>query len=165
MVSILPLLVLLSAVAPEASPGVNPEPLKEIGRVRALSPCSTMINHANEAISGTLGNDRALYVLGSTLHRIDLDTEENPAKRRHAVDVFYRLIGAIKGNADEIQHRITQLREQAGASADPARKLELNAFADALTGALDRQKRAANEAGTALLKMVERSDEAEMAPA
>ncbi|HEY6235964.1 MAG TPA: hypothetical protein VIW69_12750 [Candidatus Elarobacter sp.] len=161
----LPLLVLLFAAAPEASPnpGVPPDPLKEIGRVRALSPCSTMINRANEAISGALGNDRALYLLSSTLHRIDLDTEENPAKRRRAVDVFYRLIGAIKGSADEMRRRIAQLREQAATTTDPTQKLELNAFADALDAAVDRQKRAANEAGTALLKMVELSDEAEMA--
>ena len=163
MVSILPLLVLLATVAPEASPSPAPEPLKEIGRVRALSPCSTMVNHANDAISRTLGNDRALGLLGTTLRQIDLDTEQNPAKRRRAVDVFFGLIATIKGSADETQARIKQLHEQAAATTDPTRRLELNAFADALTGALDRQKRAADETGKALLKMVEGSDKAEIA--
>lgn len=100
MVSFLPLLVLLSGAAPDASPPPPaPAPLQEIGRVRALSPCSAIVVHANQAISRTLDNDRALSVLSTTLRRVDLDTEENPAKRRRAVD----------------------------ASPDPARKLELNA--------------------------------------
>jgi hypothetical protein len=164
MVSFLPLLVLLSGAAPDASPPPPaPAPLQEIGRVRALSPCSAIVVHANQAISRTLDNDRALSVLSTTLRRVDLDTEENPAKRRRAVDVFYRLIGAIKGSADETQAHIKQLRDQAAASPDPTRKLELSAFADALAGALDRQKRAADETAKALLIMVERSDQAEMA--
>jgi hypothetical protein len=165
MVSMLPLLVLLASVTPDASPApaASSEPLKEIGRVRALSPCNAIVNHANDAISRTLQNDRALTVLTGSLRYTDLDTEQNAAKRRHSIDVFYRLIGAIKANADQIKTKSKQLRDDAAASSDPDRKAELNAFADALAGALDRQQRAANETGKALLVMVERSDEAEMA--
>jgi hypothetical protein len=179
-VSILPLLLVLAAASPHASadptlaPLSLPSPaaaptatseaqLKEIGRVRALSPCSTIVIHANDAIRRTLGNDGALKVLASTLGSIDLDTEVNPAKRRVTVDSFYRLIGTIKGNAEATQLQIKQLHELAAAATDPTRKHELNAFADALAAALERQKSAANETGKALLTMVERADEGDMA--
>ena len=178
MLSVLPLLIILAAASPNASAAASLAPLalpspapattqelqlKEIGRVRALSPCNSIVNHANAAISRTLRNDGALQLLGSTLGSIDLDTEQNPAKRRRAVDVFYGLIGAIKGTADATQTQIKELHELAAATPDPIRKHELDALADALAGALERQKNAANETGKALLMMVERADEGDMA--
>lgn len=145
MLSLLPLVL---ALATDPSPGPStsprPTPLTEIGRVRALPPCTPIVVHANGAITEALDNDRALAILTHNLRAIEFD-RVNEMQRNHAIDEVTKIAGDIAKNASTGDGEIKRLREYAAASPDPQRKAELKAFADALGGALYRQKKAAGE--------------------
>lgn len=145
MLSILPLVVAL-ATAPSPAPAASarPTPLQEIGRVRALPACTPIVVHANGAITQALDNDRGLAILTTNLRAIDFD-RLNVIQRRNAINALDKQASEIRINAGNADGEIKRLREYAAASTDPQRKAELKAFADALGGALLRQKRAANE--------------------
>jgi hypothetical protein len=143
MLSILPLVVALATV-PSPGPSARPTPLQEIGRVRALPACTPIVVHANGAISQTLDNDRGLAILTNNLRAIDFD-KLNTIQRRNAINALEKQASEIRIGAGNADGEIKRLREYALASPDPQRKTELKAFADALGGALVRQKRAANE--------------------
>jgi hypothetical protein len=146
MLSLLPLIV---ALATDPSPGPStqphpPTPLTEIGRVRALPACTPIVVHANGAITQALDNDRALAILTNNLRAGEYD-KLNVIQRRNAIDALTKIAGDIAKNASAGDGEIKRLREYATASKDPQRKAELKAFADALGGALYRQKKAASE--------------------
>ncbi|MEA2665890.1 MAG: hypothetical protein QOI11_2834 [Candidatus Eremiobacteraeota bacterium] len=143
MLSILPLVVALATV-PSPAPSSRPTPLQEIGRVRALPACTPIVVHANGAITQALDNDRGLAILTNNLRAVDYD-KLNSLQRRNAINALEKQASEIRINAGNADGEIKRLREYAAASNDPQRKAELKAFADALGGALVRQKRAANE--------------------
>jgi hypothetical protein len=143
MLSILPLVVALATV-PSPGPSTRPTPLQEIGRVRALPACTPIVVHANGAITQALDNDRGLAILTTNLRAVDYD-KLNVIQRRNAIDGLEKQASEIRINAGTADGEIKRLREYAVASPDPQRKAELKAFADALGGALLRQKRAADE--------------------
>jgi hypothetical protein len=146
MLSLLPLIV---ALATDPSPGPStqphpPTPLTEIGRVRALPACTPIVVHANGAITQALDNDRALAILTNNLRAGEYD-KLNIIQRRNAIDALTKIAAEISKNASAGDGEIKRLREYAAASNDAQRKTELKAFADALGGALYRQKKAAGE--------------------
>ena len=146
MLILLPIIVALGtdpSPAPSTPPH-PPTPLTEIGRVRALPACTPIVVHANGAITQALDNDRALAILTNNLRAGEYD-KLNEIQRRNAIDALTKIAGDIAKNASTGDGEIKRLREYAAASNDPQRKVELKAFADALGGALYRQKKAAGE--------------------
>jgi hypothetical protein len=159
MLSILPLVVALATV-PSPGPSTRPTPLQEIGRVRALPPCTPIVVHANGAITQALDNDRGLAILATNLRAVDYD-RLNVIQRRNAINAIEKQASDIRMNAGSADGEIKRLREYAVNSPDPQRKAELKAFADALGGALQRQKRAATEVMGEITVLDGRADAAE----
>ncbi|HEY0381168.1 MAG TPA: hypothetical protein VGC72_03110 [Candidatus Elarobacter sp.] len=149
MLLLLPIIVALAAnptpsPAPAANSAARPTPLTEIGRVRALPACVPIVAHANGAINEALENDRTLAVIANNLHSTDFDAL-NFIQRRNAIESMLRRAEAITKAAKAGDEEVKRLREYAVNSPDPKRKEELKTFADALGGAIYRQKKAAME--------------------
>jgi hypothetical protein len=148
MLSLLPIVSIVVALATDPSPGPTstprPTPLTEIGRVRALPACTPIVVHANGAITQALDNDRALAILTNNLRAADYD-KLNVIQLNNAINALTKLAADIEKNAIAGDGEVKRLREYAAASNDPERKKELKAFADALGGALYRQKKSAGE--------------------
>jgi hypothetical protein len=146
MFMLLPIVVALAAAdpAPAASSAPRPTPLTEIGRVRALPACVPIVAHANGAITQALDNDRTLAVLTTNLHNTNFD-KLNFMQRKNAIDALMKQAEAMRIASSAGDAEVKKLREYAVNSPDPKRKEELKTFADALGGALYRQKKAAVE--------------------
>ncbi|MEA2720611.1 MAG: hypothetical protein QOJ39_2475 [Candidatus Eremiobacteraeota bacterium] len=146
MLMILPLVLALAAVepVPAASSTPRPTPLTEIGRVKALPACVPIVAHANGAITQALDNDRTLAVISTNLHNTDFD-KLNFLQRRNAIEALMKQAEIMRINSSAGDAEVKKLREYAVNSPDPKRKEELKTFADALGGALYRQKKAAVE--------------------
>lgn len=145
MLSLLPLVVALaSAPSPAPSTASRPTPLTEIGRTRTAPICTTIVVHANGAITSALDNDRSLAILTTNLKNVDFD-RLNELQRRNAINDLMDQAGKIRIAGKAADDEIKKLRAYAKASDDPERKAELKAFADALGGAIYRQTKAANE--------------------
>jgi len=150
MLMLLPIVVALAATEPvpaaSTAPTTSsaPTPLKEIGRVRALPACVPIVAHANGAISQALDNDRTLAIMTNNLHATDFD-KLNMLQRRNAIEALMKQAEAMRVASSAGDVEVKKLREYAVNSPDPQRKAELKAFADALGGALYRQKKAAVE--------------------
>ncbi|HYW53301.1 MAG TPA: hypothetical protein VE826_04975 [Dongiaceae bacterium] len=130
--------------ASSAASAAKPTPLTEIGRVRALPACVPIVAHANGAITQALDNDRTLAIISTNLHATDFD-KLNVLQRRNAIDALMKQAEAMRVASSAGDAEVKKLREYAKASPDPKRKEELKTFADALGGALYRQKKAAVE--------------------
>jgi hypothetical protein len=130
--------------APEASNAARPTPLTEIGRVRALPACVPIVAHANGAITQALDNDRTIAMMSINAHNTDFD-KQNIFQRRNSIQALMKQAEAIRVASSSGDVEVKKLREYANAATDPQRKAELKAFADALGGALYRQKKAAVE--------------------
>jgi hypothetical protein len=173
MLMLLPIVVALAAgdpgpaasAAPAAQPAsssaARPTPLTEIGRVRALPACVPIVAHANGAITQALDNDRTLAIMTTNLRATDFD-RLNSLQRRNAIEALMRQAEAIRVASSAGDAEIKKLREYAKASPDPKRKEELKTFADALGGALYRQKKAAVELMRDVTIMRGREDVAEI---
>jgi hypothetical protein len=152
MLMLLPIVLALAAsepapaasTAPATSTAAKPTPLTEIGRVRALPACVPIVAHANGAITHTLDNDRTLAIISTNLHNTDYD-KLNFLQRRNAIEALMKQAEAMRNASSAGDAEIKKLRELAKASPDPKRQEELKTFADALGGALYRQKKAAVE--------------------
>jgi hypothetical protein len=145
MLMILPIVLALAAdPGPAASSAPAPTPLTEIGRVRALPACVPIVAHANGAITQALDNDRTLAILTTNSRNTDFD-KLNFLQRRNTIEAMMRQAEAIRVASSSGDAEVKKLREYAAAATDPERKAELKAFADALGGALYRQKKAAVE--------------------
>jgi hypothetical protein len=145
MLSLLPLVVALASTpSPVPASTARPTPLTEIGRVRTTPICTTIVVHANGAITSALDNDRQLAILTTNLLNTDFD-RLNSLQRRNAIEDMMKQAGNIRINGKVADGEIKQLRAMALASTDPARKAELKAFADALGGAIYRQTKVAAE--------------------
>jgi hypothetical protein len=148
MLMILPLVLALAAVDPvpaaAASTAPKPTPLTEIGRVKALPACVPIVAHANGAITQALDNDRTLAIISTNLHNTDFD-KLNFLQRRNAIEALMKQAEIMRITSSAGDAEVKKLREYAVNSPDPKRKEELKTFADALGGALYRQKKAAVE--------------------
>lgn len=151
LILLVPLLAILAAPAPAPSPSdaAAPSPLKEIGRVQSLSVCSAIVVHANSAIGAALDNDQDLAITINRLRTTDLD-DDNPIKRRNNMNDLQTLAGRMRTTARAGTAEIKRLRAMAAQTTVPARKADLTAFADALGGAIARQRKAAVDLDQAL---------------
>ncbi len=142
---LVPLIIALAAPVPSPSePPVAPSPLKEIGHVESLTVCSAIVVHANSAISVALDNDRDLTLLINRLQTTDLD-DDNTIKRRNAMNDLSTLASRLRMTSAGGSAEIKRLRAMAVQTVEPTRKAELKAFADALGGAIGRQRKAGTD--------------------
>lgn len=146
MLSLLPIVLALASADPSPSPGpaARHTPLTEIGRTRSVPICTPIVVHANSAITTTLDNDRQLAIMTTNMRNVDFD-RLNEMQRRNSIDALMKQASAIRVQSGNADGEIKKLREYAAASPDPSRKAELKAFADAIGGAIYRQKKAAVE--------------------
>lgn len=129
------------AAAPPVPANANAgTPLKEIGRVTSSAMCTAIVVRANSAIGAALRNDQTLTMAVSALRRADLDSANAIDKNKSMRDIE-RLANDLRMSAGNAEAQITKLREMSAEATDPERKAELKEFADALGGALFRQKR------------------------
>jgi hypothetical protein len=164
MIAWLPALLLTAAVAaaPEttAAPSPAASALPEIGRVRANAACQAIVEQARVAITNAVHNDRRLLSLATVMDRVSPGAIVGEKKVR-AIDVLAQWASSIELDAVEAQGSIERMRALAAASTDETRKRELKAFADALSGAVARQKYAAHEVQRGLFLIGARADVAE----
>lgn len=137
---LVPLLAVLAVPSPAPS-AVAPSPLKEIGHVESVSVCSAIVVHANAAIGAALDNDADLALTINRLRTTDVD-DDNEIKRRNGMNDLATLAGRIRMAAGAGAGEVKRLRAMAAQTAEPTRKAELKAFADALGGAIARQRSA-----------------------
>jgi len=150
-------LATLGAAQPEPSASEAPTPLKEIGRVRT-SVCSTIVVHANSAIDAALSNDSDLHNLIVSLATTDMDGVTD-LKRHFLYRDFEKAAAKLHMTALDGEAEVRRLRALAADSPEP-RKTELKAFADALGGALARQRLMAVDAQRLLLVQQGRAEKA-----
>lgn len=155
-----------SGAAPSPAPAASAQaapasPLKEIGRLKISPACTSIVVRANSAIGASLRNDQTLAMTIATLRRVNLDGSTfEKAKGMHEID---RLATDMRLSAIAAESQIAKLREMAEESTDPERKAELKSFADALGGALFRQKRAGADLQRMLVVIEGRDNVAETA--
>lgn len=130
-------------LAAAAAPVPSPEPLKEIGHVKATAACAELALHANTAISSALQNDVLVSQTIQKMRKIDLNT--NTIARRNNLQTLGDYAKELRARAVSGDREVQKLREIANKSSDPVQKKELKAFADELGGALYRQKKIAND--------------------
>ena len=147
--------------APPPAPSPPASALPEIGRVRANAACQIIVEHARVAITNAVHNDRRLLSLATVMDRVSPNAMVGTDKKVRAVDVFAQWASSIESDAGEAQAAIDRLRALAAVSTDETRKRELKAFADALSGAVARQKYAAHEVQRGLFLIGARNDVAE----
>jgi hypothetical protein len=131
------LAMLGTAPQPEPSASGAPTPLTEIGRVRT-SVCATIVAHANGAIDDALADDTDVHDLIVGLETAQLDGATD-FKRRTTYGEIERAAARLRETALAGEDEIRRMRADAADSPEP-RKTELKAFADALGGALYRQR-------------------------
>jgi hypothetical protein len=125
----------ISTPAPLPTPGA----LREIGRVRSSAACGNIVVHANSAIFSTLRDDATVSLAINRLRNLDLESSSlNLQKGIHELD---RLANQLHDDSTRGVGEVKRLRDLADHTTDPARKADLTAFADALGGALYRQKK------------------------
>jgi hypothetical protein len=131
--------IIATAPIPAAPPSApSPGPLKEIGRVRTSAACGNIVVHANSAIFSTLRNDATLALAITRLRNLDL--ESSSLGLQEGIHELGRLAKQVREDAVRGVAEIKRLRDLGDRSTDPVRKAELHEFADALGGALYRQK-------------------------
>jgi hypothetical protein len=131
----------LATASPDAgaSPDAAPVDLREIGHVRAVTPfCRAVVEGSSNAVSDAFEGDARIALLISSLTKIDLDTSEMK-KQAGLVEMRQRHddLQRVTAAGDK---QIKDLRAKINTSTDPAERAQLLAFANALGGAIFRQR-------------------------
>jgi hypothetical protein len=141
-----------ASAAPSAAPSDSAEreqklaPLKEIGRVKATTAfCQAIIDHAAKAVTLGIDNDRKIENVVRTLRTADLDSNEL-SKNRALLDLANQN-APLSEQAIAAEKAAKALRVDAAKAPTPEEAKELLAFADALDGALHRQRTIARDLG------------------
>jgi hypothetical protein len=129
-----------AAPVPSPSPSTAAQPLREIGHVFSSGACTAIVVRANSAISTTLRNDQTVAMAIDTLRHVNLETP-NMIQQRKSMASIERLAEDLRLSSGDAESQIKRLREMAAQTTDPVRKEDLKDFADALGGALARQRR------------------------
>ena len=141
--------VVVALVTPQPSPtaSASPGPLKEIIRIRSSSLCTEFATHVNAAIGSAVRNDTSLGQLVNTLllPRTGDDLMDMGLRRRNAIDKLVAYADAVTKEWKDGEQEVNNLRDLAKNAVDPDEKAELKASADALGGALWRQRKVARD--------------------
>ena len=142
------LTVAQSALVPTvaAPPVVAGGELKEIGRIRVTTTlCKTLVVSAAHAVDIETQNNARLVDDEATLQTIDLDGSQI-LKARGVREITKRFV-ALRAAAVEGNVLMRGFRERAKTAIGDQQRADLLAFADALDGALHRQKILADDLG------------------
>jgi hypothetical protein len=140
-------LALLAPTVP-ASPTPEPTeaPLKEIGRVHVTTPlCKTLATHAGAAADITFQDDRQITLTLGSLRTIDFD--KNVIVKSRGTNELRREYAALRAGAVQGDAEMRKFREALKEVTNDDQKAALAKFADALDGALIRQKKLAGDMG------------------
>jgi hypothetical protein len=132
--------------APSVSPSSAPteKPLLEIGRVRVTTPlCKTLATHAGIAANRALDGDRTVVVTARSLRSVDLD--KNVILKHRGSEELRREYAALHASATQGESEMKKFREALKAETNDEQRAALEKFADALDGALHRQKKLAQD--------------------
>ena len=144
MIAPLLFLAVLSGAQPSPAPSATPQPqLKEIIHVRASPLCTEFAHHANNAIDSATRNDIALGSLIGSLRSGQLD--KNEIAHNNAIRSLNDYADAITKDWKVGEAEVSALRKLSESAKDPAQKKELKESADALGGALWRQRKVARD--------------------
>jgi hypothetical protein len=146
VIAALPLLLLGFAAASGPSASPSESPLREIGHVRATSAlCKTLATHAVGAVDQELQGDRRIALTVRSMRRIDLDS--SIISKNRGADELRRDFVALRAGTVQGLSEMKQFRDAVANVGDDNQKAALEKFADALAGALYRQKKLAEDLG------------------
>lgn len=148
------LIAALLPPAPAATPSAAPSdaPLREIGSVRATTAfCKKMAETAVDAVDVTLNNDVKLVGISGALRTLDFDS--NQLAKHRSTEELRKRFASLRASAVEGEREIRQFRADAKAATDPEQRAALEHFADALAGAVNRQKKLADGIGGYIAKL------------
>jgi len=138
---------------PPPSPTVSApaqSPLREIGHVRATTPfCKATLETADLGIEIALGNDLRLQDIEGTFRHAQLD-RGIPLKAA-ALQSLRRQYVSLRAATVAGDGVMKQLKSQAAGAPTPEQAKAMASFADALAGALFRQKTLADTVGRAVV--------------
>ncbi|MGH7660603.1 MAG: hypothetical protein ACRENA_06775 [Vulcanimicrobiaceae bacterium] len=126
--------------APSPAPSTAAQPLQEIGHVFSSGACTAIVVRANSAISTTLRNDQTVSLSIDTLRHVNLDNSNTIQRHKDEMSIE-RLAENLRTSSGDAESQIKRLKEMAAQTTDPIRKEDLKEFADALGGALARQRK------------------------
>ncbi len=134
--------------AATASPPAQREPVREIGRVRALSGfCQAFVTHFNGAAHAMLNNDQTLTFVDFTLAGLqphfkakggEVLLYDDRVRLLHYTDDIFKTVPAL-------QSEIDQLRRSADLTKDPEQAKDARDAASELQQSLDRERAMAND--------------------
>ena len=127
-----------------ATPSPPPAHLKTIGVVHSSPRCTAIVRNANGAIAVALQGDRDLTDTIAHVRIAPLDD----GNRLHHVHAIAQMAAEASKLAEEVRRGegdIAALRRAADSSPNAAQKKAVLAFADALGGAIGRQKAIARD--------------------
>lgn len=147
MLALILMIATLASPQPSPAPSVSPRPLKEIIRVHSTSLCDEFDSHVNAAIGSATRNDVSISgLIGNlSLPRIGDDLNDNGLRRHRAIDTLAGYADALTADYKSGEAEVRHLRDLANRATDPQQKIEIKASADALGGALWRQKKIARD--------------------
>jgi hypothetical protein len=130
--------------APPAAADVKLTPLREIGHVKATTPfCQAIIDHATKAVTLGIDNDHKIGVVVQTMRSSDFDT--SLLSKNNALHELGLQYAPLTEQAVAAEKAAKALRVDAQQAPTPEEAKELTAFADALDGALHRQRTIARD--------------------
>ena len=112
------------------------QPLSEIGRVRSRTPYCGALARARAGIDAAISFEYRTPVLANDLRNFNLDSGLNKARSLRKTE---RDLSALYDLAIEGRNEVIAMRAAANAEADPQKREEMLAFANALDGAKARQ--------------------------
>lgn len=135
------------AAAPPATAAVRSDaPLREIGRVRATTPfCRTALTHALAGITVLTENDSRLREAQATMRRVDLDS--SVVVKAAGAEELNRQYVAMRAADVTGRGSIELLKNEAADAPTATQKKAILSLANALDGALNRQKGLADALG------------------
>ena len=145
---LLAFMVAQSVVQPtvSASPVARGGELKEIGHIRVTTTlCKALVAGAAHAVDIETQNDARLADAEATLKTIDLDSNQI-LKFRGVREITKRFV-TLRAAAVEGNGLMRDFRDRAKTASTAQQRTDLLAFADALDGALHRQKVLADDLG------------------
>lgn len=139
------LLALLVAAPPAASPAPTATPiLTEIVHVRTSPLCSDFSTHANSLIGSATRNDQQLSQLIVAL-RVDDEWTSNDLRRRRRILEYTAYADQITAEWKRGESEAARLRELAKRTTDKDEQAAIVGTADALAGAMWRQRKIARD--------------------
>ncbi len=148
-----PFLATLLALGPAAPVGVSSpraapteRPLRQIGHVHATTTfCKAVLERTSTAITILLDNDRKIAETETFLRGVELDTSElSRTKGSQALNQRYIALRAAAIDGNKL---MKEARTQVKAAPTAEQRTDMGLFVDALDGALNRQRRLADDVG------------------